>query len=699
MSAIQQTKFLAVLCVGVLCVVGGASAYAWVLAHEHSVQHQGQVMSDDLQENVVDVGERLSRIESVLWRFRASLNREMARDATGDLVGYDRRTGFTRTSHFGEFEKTVFSRVLDGVAQSQSEWRALAVSSRLLDVFGPPALSMADSIWFCAASGGAVTFEVAGVRGAIDILRNTEIEDRDVVLQDTVEQNPSRRLRWARARYDGFSKEWVISAVLPVDVDGIWIGNVGMDLHASTLYRTLASIDIAYIDIVVDGAGRLMSGPGSSVSHDAQNGVFTATPEVGEIARAIEVAPSSGFANVTLESGPYMATRRSLWRLDWKVLRLQAHPGNNFAETIGQHILFTAILGAILTIGLAYASAAWFVTRPIRPGGDHYVAMKHALDRALGALAAARRVGPFNGAGEDDVGRPQPERPSPSFLPEADLEPKGGPGANEAEIGALLRSLTRACVEIAQESESLGIEVAEHRRNAQHLRLISEKRQLYLGYLSHDLRTQLNSVIGFADLLKTQVASAPKAEYLDYVIESAREAVRRLGVALGASSIEDLAWRESPGRCQAGVLFRNAMAQPGDYASRMGVELEILGGDESREIRCRKGTITSILKIIALNAISRTPRGGRVTIVCELGEAELLVDCRDGGGYLAPLELRRLISPSREDLIHMPAKIDMEISGARELVIALGGTFEAIGLQSGLRVRTSIPVEPGVGTG
>ena len=51
--------------------------------------------------------------------------------------------------------------------------------------------------------------------------------------------NPLREMRWTKASYDPVQKNWLISAVKPVDVEGVWIGNVGQDMLLQNMFATL----------------------------------------------------------------------------------------------------------------------------------------------------------------------------------------------------------------------------------------------------------------------------------------------------------------------------------------------------------------------------------------------------------------------------------------------------------------------------
>ena len=77
--------------------------------------------------------------------------------------------------------------------------------------------------------------------------------------------NPSREVRWTEASYDPVSKAWLISAVKPLDVDGVWIGNIGQDMLLQNMFAILFKKTQRYrgeLFFLIDAHGHyLQAGP------------------------------------------------------------------------------------------------------------------------------------------------------------------------------------------------------------------------------------------------------------------------------------------------------------------------------------------------------------------------------------------------------------------------------------------------------
>src|SRR5205823_1509202 len=163
----------------------------------------------------------------------------------------------------------------------------------------------------------------------------------------------------------------------------------------------------------------------------------------------------------------------------------------------------------------------------------------------------------------------------------------------------------------------------------------SRAKSEFLATMSHELRTPLHAVIGFSDILNSELLGpigAPKyREYVADILRSARHLLALISdildiVKADAGSIEmseeavDLV---SLARTVARLVLPQSEAA--GVAVTVAAEGEIVvQGDERR--------LTQILLNLADNAVKFTPAGGRVTIGLARrgdGSAEILV--RDTG--------------------------------------------------------------------
>ncbi|WP_432628079.1 ATP-binding protein [Brotaphodocola sp.] len=150
---------------------------------------------------------------------------------------------------------------------------------------------------------------------------------------------------------------------------------------------------------------------------------------------------------------------------------------------------------------------------------------------------------------------------------------------------------------------------------AKEARSANEAKTRFLFNMSHDIRTPMNAIIGFSDLLKKHIDEKEKVvEYIDkiqisssfllslinYVLEMARIESGKATLKLETGCLRDL------------VDSLNAVFEPTirsknlDYSCRLDVRHEYLV--------CDKTKLREIILNILGNAIKYTPDGGRITV-------------------------------------------------------------------------------------
>ncbi|MFM2091407.1 MAG: hypothetical protein RLZZ127_1896 [Planctomycetota bacterium] len=234
-----------------------------------------------------------------------------------------------------------------------------------------------------------------------------------------------------------------------------------------------------------------------------------------------------------------------------------------------------------------------------------------------------------------------------------------------------------------------------------------QARQDALAHLGHDLRTPLNSIIGFSELLMTGIGGALNPKHREFV-----EAIHRNGhVMLGL--INDLLdWSTVDGGRAA---LRLSDADLGRFASDVRACTEPViqtaglaaSWPDPAALAGRTARIDAKrLLQVALNLIDNarkfTPRGGSVAFALDLQAGALVLTVEDSGPGIPKAEADRMFKPywSRSPL---PAKTAQpRIAGASgtglgmsivQAVVRLhGGAIEVDrGSLGGARFRVTIP--------
>lgn len=167
----------------------------------------------------------------------------------------------------------------------------------------------------------------------------------------------------------------------------------------------------------------------------------------------------------------------------------------------------------------------------------------------------------------------------------------------------------------------------------------SRSKTLFLGQLSHSIRTPLNHIIGFADLLRHQsYGKLGDPRYLDYAgnIKQSGEALLDM-----LANMLELAEFDSGHRVLAkesvriGELFDWVEGRYAEQARRAGIRLFVERGEE-RTLTGDQLCLKRLMGNIVDNSLKFTPSGGSITVAAWPTEDGVVLEFTDTGVGIAP---------------------------------------------------------------
>lgn len=672
-------RFLVALAVASIGVIAVVLISAWVTWQDQAIDRMGRALRSDLRESANDLRDRIGRAERTLLKLRSVIVDEASQAGPTSLPAFNGPVREVIQTPVAEFEKTMFVASSNDRPSLALERRAILVTDDILDSFGLAAVALVDSVWFYGRSGATVTFEVAGLRSTIDWLRQDEAASDDWVLGDGVSPGATSRPRWTKPRFDALSQEWVVTAVLPVEISGTWVGMLGIDLRIALFWQSLVDLDTHYRDFIVNDDDHEFVAVGGAV---VGRGRRDLTDSVGKILAAVRTSRTSGFARVSFEDQAYLAAVAYIDGPGWNLVRLQAAEPGGVAATTPLAIFSVVALSGL--VGVGYVAARRFIVGPSRVSAAPLVRIKNRLTMMHERLR------------HHDAGGGQEKQVSPSaaLWDGRDSSSVERPGRDVMAFEALLKDIDEACNTLERTAESSAIEIEDLRASLDRVIQAMSTRQAHLAYLSHEVRTHLNVVGGFAELIRERGWEENGATYLQHIREAVDEVVRCVEFVLGETFAHIEATKEAFGSCSLRHLLVESLIQVNEHAMRHGVILEVEPQDDAQAFLCQRSSIAQILRLVAMAAIGRSMRGSRVQIDGQLTESALLLRCRDYAGYVPPIELGRMSDRETGGAFYSASMLDMHIALAREITQALGGTFDMSSLPDGLRVRISVPIKP-----
>jgi signal transduction histidine kinase len=216
---------------------------------------------------------------------------------------------------------------------------------------------------------------------------------------------------------------------------------------------------------------------------------------------------------------------------------------------------------------------------------------------------------------------------------------------------------------------------------AQQVQASAQAQRDFLANVSHDLKTPLTSIQGFAQAIQDGTAESPEmVKHSAGIIYDEAERMRRL-----VGDLLDLARLDAGLRAlnRAPVEMRlllgslvekfalRAQAKDLTLETRLPAQLPVLKGDADR--------LAQVFTNLLDNALHHTPAGGRVTLTAEMTPAGLEVAVADTGPGLPPEALSRVferfyqVDKSRA----RPAGVGLGLAISKEIVEAHHGQIRA----------------------
>ena len=220
----------------------------------------------------------------------------------------------------------------------------------------------------------------------------------------------------------------------------------------------------------------------------------------------------------------------------------------------------------------------------------------------------------------------------------------------------------RSCDEFASLSDNINAAAASLRSHAEaeRERLIRERdeavraekaRSFFFATVSHDIRTPLNSIVGFTQLLKAGgLDEETRAKYLDGISDGGKMLMQLINDVLDLSRLEAGKMVFSPQWCDVPELVAATLSAFEPRAEESGLTLRAVVPEGLPQMRADPNRLRQMLFNLLGNAIKFTPHGSvEVRVLWRPGKAEeggdLEIAVQDTGVGISPENLARLGKP------------------------------------------------------
>ncbi|HEX3234337.1 MAG TPA: ATP-binding protein [Gemmatimonadales bacterium] len=214
------------------------------------------------------------------------------------------------------------------------------------------------------------------------------------------------------------------------------------------------------------------------------------------------------------------------------------------------------------------------------------------------------------------------------------------------------------------------------------LRRLEVVRRDFVANVSHELKTPLTSISGYAETLLADAPDKPTTQrFLSTILDNARRMQRLVDDLLDLSRIEAGRWRPNPEEVDASAIAEEAWTALGDRAANSGIGFSAESDPDARTVTVDPDALRQILTNLIDNGLRYTPAGGHITcrITATAGGTSIAV--RDTGSGISREHLPRIFErfyradPSRS---RADGGSGLGLAIVKHLVEAHGGRVTAV---------------------
>lgn len=357
-------KLMLIVVASVLLVIIPAAAGIYLYLKQNLLATEAATLTSETQTVVASNTQTLLDYESSLKALSSALEKTLAEPPkAGEAGAFDRlvqrypdqawrnrREGFD-----GKVEAGIF---LPPDAVLDAEQKSLHLRSKhLLDIYGTSITNAYGNIWLLTKDKTEVIYDHLYPEFAALMKADTDYTQTPWFTLGDPATNPKREIRWTPPMLDPVSNGWIISAVLPLDVNGRWIGTLGRDISITKAIPSLMQKSQRY-----SGEQHfLMDAQGNYIDAGPWQKQLVAHPDKFrlDLTKERELALLLGHKesnlnthlydkHVKFNGHEYLAIDAPMPYLDWRYTRLV--PIDQILAPMRQ--LFYSLIGMVLAIGL-----------------------------------------------------------------------------------------------------------------------------------------------------------------------------------------------------------------------------------------------------------------------------------------------------------------------------------------------------------
>ncbi|MGH7675173.1 MAG: ATP-binding protein, partial [Gemmatimonadales bacterium] len=235
-------------------------------------------------------------------------------------------------------------------------------------------------------------------------------------------------------------------------------------------------------------------------------------------------------------------------------------------------------------------------------------------------------------------------------------------------------------------------------RDVTALRHLETVRRDFVANASHELKTPLTSIAGYAETLASDAAAPDATRFAQTILANTRRMQHLLDGLLDLSRIESAGWHPERRLVELDAAAREAWAPFAERAAKAGVGFEVAVAPPAHALPVDPDALRQILTNLYDNALRHTPAGGRIHVTADVVHDSVVVAVHDTGTGIASEHLPRIferfyrVDPGRA---REGGGSGLGLAIVKHLIEGHGGRVEAESrLGQGTTIRMNFPTAP-----
>jgi len=181
-------------------------------------------------------------------------------------------------------------------------------------------------------------------------------------------------------------------------------------------------------------------------------------------------------------------------------------------------------------------------------------------------------------------------------------------------------------------------------RDVTDLRRLETVRRDFVANVSHELKTPLTSIAGYAETLTAEVGTGTQSErFAQTILSNARRMQRLVDDLLDLSRIESGGWQPTPESVDIATVARETWAPFADRACDRRIDFSVtVASSDGAALAADADALRQILTNLFDNALRYTAPGGRITVAAGPTAGGTLLTVSDNGSGITGQHLPRV---------------------------------------------------------